>query len=180
MLDGQRSTKHPVVVVCSGSYGFVNYLHHAEAVHAIVAMNGHTIGDKAVNCAWGRHQPRQIHPPAIQMLQMQPQMQSPMQNQLGFVAAQGMLTLMRPMIQMPAGLQMPNQPLNVGVPQLASPQLAQQALRQQAFLNSSLPLGGQLSTPLTSQQHIMAARRAQNDPNSSLYFNMYGGMYGAP
>ena len=168
----------------AGGYGFVNYLHHSEAVNAIVAMNGHTIGNKAINCAWGRHQPRQAHPPAIQMLQMQSQMQSPMQNhgQLGYVGGQGMLALMRPMIQMPA-IQMPNQLPNLGLPQLGSPQLAQQAqqaLQQRALLNSSLPLGGQLSTPRASQQqHMMAAHRAQMDPNSILYCGMYGSMYGA-
>ena len=42
------------------------------------------------------------------------------------------------------------------------------------------PLGAQLSTAqATAQQQMLAAHRAQMDP-SSLYFNMYGGMYGAP
>lgn len=171
--------------VLAGGYGFVNYLHHSEAVHAIVAMNGHTIGNKAVNCAWGRHQPRQPQAPAVQMLQMQPQIQSPMQShsQLGYVGGPGMLALMRPMIHMPAGIQMPSQLTNLGVPQVGSPQLAQhaqQALQQQALLSSSLPVGGQLGMPHASQQHMMAAHRAQMDPNSIVYGGMYGSMYGAP
>ncbi|KAL3147438.1 hypothetical protein ABBQ38_014500 [Trebouxia sp. C0009 RCD-2024] len=177
-----------VKIYRKGGYGFVNYLDHSEAVHAIVAMNGHIIGNKAINCAWGRHQPHQPQPHAIHMLHMQPQIHSPMQShsQLGYVGGQGMLALMRPMIQMPAGIQMPNQLPNLGVPQLGSPQLAQhgqhaqQALLQQALLSSGLPVGGQLGTQHASQQHMMASHRAQLDPNSILYCGMYGSMYGAP
>ena len=29
---------------------------HAEAVHAIVGMNGQTVGGKPLKCSWGRHQ----------------------------------------------------------------------------------------------------------------------------
>ena len=121
----------------AGSYGFVNYSHHDEAVHAIVSMNGQTIGSKPLKCAWGRHQPRQTPVPPLQLLQMQHQMQ----NELGLLGAQGMLSTMRPIIQMPGAMQVPSQLPHVGVPQLLPPQHAQQALQQQVVLNSIFPWG---------------------------------------
>ncbi len=51
---------------------------------------------------------------------------------------------------------------------------AQQAMPQ------GNPLGAQLSVAqATAQQQMLAAHRDQMDP-SSLYFKMYGGMYGEP
>ena len=47
------------IVVHTGSNGFVNYNTHAQAVHAIVAINGQMVGDKALKCGWGQLQPRQ-------------------------------------------------------------------------------------------------------------------------
>ena len=41
-----------------GSYGFVQFQHHEEAVRAIVSMNGQKLGGKALKCSWGRHQNR--------------------------------------------------------------------------------------------------------------------------
>ena len=155
----------------AGSYGFVSYSHHAEAVTAIVSMNGQVVGGKALKCAWGQHQPRQPPLPPPGMLQMQ--------NQLGFLGAQGMLASMGPMLQMPAAMQMPNRLQFQNAPQLPSPQ---QALQQQVLLNSNLPLGAQSSTSLSTQQQMLAAHRAQMEPNNglSMYgFNTYNGMYGA-
>lgn len=115
----------------AGSYGFVNYSQHIEAVYAIITMNGQTVGNKPLKCAWGRHQPRQTQVPHLQLLQMQQQQQ--MQNELGFLGPQAMLS---PMIQMPGTVQIPSQMPHVGMPQLPHPQHAQQALQQQALLNS--------------------------------------------
>ena len=163
------------VFVLAGSYGFVNFCHHAEAVNAIVTMNGQAVGDKALKCAWGRHQPRHAPMSALGLLQMQSQMQT----QLGFLAPQGMLASMSPMLQMPAGMQlpsgmqMPNRLQLDGTSQLS--QQAQQALQQHALLNPNMQLGPQPSATLTTQQQMLAAR--------SLYghgFNIYGSMYGAP
>ncbi|KAK9813604.1 hypothetical protein WJX73_010245 [Symbiochloris irregularis] len=39
-----------------GSYGFVQFEQHVEAVHAIVGMNGQVVGGKPLKCSWGRHQ----------------------------------------------------------------------------------------------------------------------------
>lgn len=38
-----------------GSYGFVRYKSHQDAVHAIVGMNGQSLGGKVMKCSWGRH-----------------------------------------------------------------------------------------------------------------------------
>ena len=165
------------VCLCAGSYGFVNYTSHAEAVQAIVAMNGKVIDNKALKCAWGRHQPHRNHGPVLGMLQVQ--------NQLGFLGAQTMLGSINPMLGMPGGMQIPSQLQIPGPAQMPSHQHAQQ-LQQQALMHAQQtmpqgnPLGAQLSTAqATAQQQMLAAHRAQMDP-SSLYFNMYGGMYGAP
>ena len=136
-------------------------------------MNGQMVGNKALKCAWGRHQPRHAQMTTLGILQMQSQMQS----QVGFLGGQGMLGSMGPMLQMPAGMQMPSQLHIQGTPLVPSAQQAQQALHQQVLLNANLPLGGQLSSPLRTQQQMLAAHQ-QMDPNSSLYFNMYGNMYG--
>ncbi len=159
--------------VCAGSYGFVNFTSHAEDVQAIVAMNGQMLGNRTLKCSWGRHQPRQNLVPALGMLQMQ--------NQLGFLGAQNMLGSINPMLHMPAGMQIPNQPQIPSAGQMPSPQHAQQ-LQQQAFMHAhqTMPMGAQLSTPQGSaQQQMLAAHRAQMDSGSSLYFNMHRGMYGA-
>ncbi|DBA78486.1 TPA: hypothetical protein ACH3X2_007974 [Trebouxia sp. C0005] len=166
-----------VKIYRKGSYAFVNYTSHAEAVQAIVAMNGKVISNKALKCAWGRHQPHRNHGPALGMLQVQ--------NHLGFLGAQNMLGSMSPMLGMPGGVQIPNQLQIPGPAQMPSHQHAQQ-LQQQALMHAQQtmpqgnPLGAQLSTAqATAQQQMLAAHRAQMDP-SSLYFNMYAGMYGAP
>ncbi|PRW50946.1 oligouridylate-binding 1-like [Chlorella sorokiniana] len=38
-----------------GSYGFVRFKAHADAVRAIVGMNGQALGGKVMKCSWGRH-----------------------------------------------------------------------------------------------------------------------------
>ena len=170
-------------VVYSGSYGFVNYTTHAEAVQAIVTMTGQMVGNKALKCAWGRHQPRQSHMPALGMLQMQ--------NQLGLTGAQNMLGSVNPMLGMPPGFQFPG-PAQMPSPQHAQQQLQQQALmhaqqlQQQALMHAqqSVPLAAAHIAPqypqASAQQQMLAAHRAQMESGNSLYLNMYGGMYGAP
>ena len=156
----------------AGSYGFVTFSNHAEAVNAIVTMNGQMVGGKPLKCAWGQHQPRQPPMPAPGMLQIQ--------NQLGFLGAQGMLASMGPMLQMPGAMQVPNRLPFQNAPPMPSPQ---QALQQQVLLNTNLPLGAQPSTPLSTQQQMLAVHRAQMEPTSTLNmygFNTYTGMYGAP
>ncbi len=37
-----------------GGYGFVRFADHAAAVAAICDMHGHTVGDRALKCSWGR------------------------------------------------------------------------------------------------------------------------------
>ncbi|PSC75397.1 oligouridylate-binding 1-like [Micractinium conductrix] len=38
-----------------GSYGFVRYKNHQDAVRAIGGMNGQNLGGKVMKCSWGRH-----------------------------------------------------------------------------------------------------------------------------
>ena len=156
----------------AGSYGFVNYTSHAEAVQAIVAMSGKVIGNRALKCAWGRHQHHRNHGPVLGMLQVQ--------NQLGFLGAQTMLGSISPMLGMPGGMQIPNQ-LQIPGPAPMPPHQHAQQLQQQALMHAQQPMlqVNPLGAQATAQQQMLAAHRAQMDP-SSLYFNMHGGMYGAP
>lgn len=39
-----------------GGYGFVRYKRHADAVRAIVEMNGQELGGRTLKCSWGRFQ----------------------------------------------------------------------------------------------------------------------------
>lgn len=41
---------------CTAAEGVVFVQQHAEAVHAIVGMNGQTVAAKPLKCSWGRHQ----------------------------------------------------------------------------------------------------------------------------
>ncbi len=126
-----------------------------------------------LTCSWGRHEPRQNLLPALGMLQMQ--------NHIGFLGAQNMLGSTSPMLQMSAGLQIPNKLQIAGAAQLLSPQHAQQ-LQPQALMHAqhTMPLGTHLSTPQgAAQQQMLAAHQTQMDSRSSLYLDMYGGMCGA-
>ena len=142
-------------------------------------MNGKVIGNKALKCAWGRHQPHRNNGPVVGMLQVQ--------NPLGFLGAQTMLGSISPMLGIPGGMQIPSQ-LQIPAPAQMPPHQHAQQLQQQALMHAQQtmpqgnPLGAQLSTAqATAQQQMLAAHRAQisMDP-SSVYYNMYGGMYGAP
>ena len=101
-----------------------------------------------------------------------------MQNQLGFLGSQNMLGPMNPMLHMPGSMQLPNQLQLPGPVQMPSSLHAQQ-LQQQVLMHvqQAMPIGPQLSAPITAQQQMLAAHRAQMDPSSNLCFNMYGGMY---
>lgn len=47
-----------VKIYRKGSYGFVQFERHEDAVRAIVNMNGGNLGGRALKCSWGRHQVR--------------------------------------------------------------------------------------------------------------------------
>ena len=47
-----------VKIYRKGSYGFVQFERHEDAVRAIVNMNGGNLGGRALKCSWGRHQAR--------------------------------------------------------------------------------------------------------------------------
>ena len=56
-----------VKIYRKGSYGFVQFERHEDAVRAIVNMNGGNLGGRALKCSWGRHQARRSlrPPPAV-------------------------------------------------------------------------------------------------------------------
>ncbi|XP_046871424.1 nucleolysin TIA-1-like isoform X1 [Hypomesus transpacificus] len=62
-------------------YSFVRFNSHEGAAHAIVSVNGTSIEGHMVKCYWGKETPDMINP-------MQPQVQVPQQNKVGFAAAQ--------------------------------------------------------------------------------------------
>ncbi len=47
-----------VKIYRKGSYGFVQFERHEDAVRAIVNMNGGMVSGRALKCSWGRHQAR--------------------------------------------------------------------------------------------------------------------------
>ena len=106
----------------------------------------------------------------------------PMQSQAGFVGNQNMLGSINPMLQLQSGMQLPNRLALPGQIQMPLPQHAQQhaaQLQQQALMHAQQALGPQLNAPQGNvQQQMLAAQGAQMDPSSSVYFNMYGGLYG--
>ena len=153
----------------------MNFTSHAEAVQAIVAMNGQPLSNKMLKCSWGRHQPRQSSMFAMDMLQMQ--------SQPGFLGSQNMLGSINPMLQLPAGMHLANRPTVLGQIQMPLPQHAQQLQQPPPLMHAQQPL--QIAPQLNSPQHnlhqqMLAAQAAQMETSSSLYFNnMYGGLYGA-
>lgn len=44
-----------VKVYRKGSYGFIRYKNHQDAVNAITEMNGKTLAGKVLKCSWGKH-----------------------------------------------------------------------------------------------------------------------------
>ena len=44
----------------AGQYGFILYASHAEAVNAMVQLNGQVLGGKSLKCAWAQLNPCQI------------------------------------------------------------------------------------------------------------------------
>jgi len=49
-----------VKIYRKGSYGFVQFQKHEDAVRAIVNMNGGLVSGRALKCSWGRHQVRAL------------------------------------------------------------------------------------------------------------------------
>lgn len=156
--------------MCSGSYGFVSYQKHEDAVNAIVSMNGQHVGSKPLKCDWGRHQPRQNATSNMQVLAMQ--------NQLQYLNAQA---IQQGMLQMPAELQagMINRqqllnPLQMQALQAQHGHHAQQLPSALLLQQSTAMAQQQMGPPLTNQQQqqLLAVQRAHMDP-SSPYYGMY-------
>lgn len=161
----------------AGSYGFVTFQRHEDAVSAIVTMNAQTLGNKSLKCSWGRHQPRQ-NTANMQMLQMQ--------SQLQYLNAQA---LQQGLLQMPADLQvgMPSTqqlvaPLQLQALQAQHGQHGQQQIPAALLLQQSMAMAQQqLGNPQANQQQqqqhqqqLLAAQRLHMDP-ASLYYGMYYG-----
>ena len=91
---------------------------HADAVHAIVGMNGQVLGNKPLKCGWGRHQ-------------LQQQGSTALNNQLAMMGAFSPMGLMGPG---PAGL----------VPGMAPMMMPGAMGANQNMLGPQLGLGGQM------------------------------------
>ena len=144
----------------TGSFGFVKYKTHAQAAHAIVAINGQMVGDNGLKCGWGQLQPRQSCTPALET----PHMQHP----LGYMWPQSFLGFMSPMLGMPGGMQMPCWHPSSGSAQILFRQHAPQLL----------PVEPQTSGSPTTVQHQMLAGQGVKTDHNNLY--VYGSMYNAP
>ena len=121
----------------TGSNGFVNYNTHAQAVHAIVAINGQMVGDKALECGWGRLQPRQSCTPAWETLQMQ--------HSLGYMWPHN---FMNAVLGMPVG---PGRQPELWLSSILLPQHAPQLL----------PVGA----PTTAQHQMLAGQGVYTNQN---------------
>lgn len=55
-----------VTVYRKGSYGFVRFARHADAVRAIAHMNGCLVSGRTLKCSWGRHQISVQQVPCVQ------------------------------------------------------------------------------------------------------------------
>ena len=102
----------------SPSHSCVPVQRHADAVHAIVGMNGQVLGNKPLKCGWGRHQ-------------LQQQGSTALNNQLAMMGAFSPMGLMGPG---PAGL----------VPGMAPMMMPGAMGGNQNMLGPQLGLGGQM------------------------------------
>ena len=140
-----------VKVYRKGSYGFVQFQKHEDAVQAIVSMNGQVVGSKPLKCSWGRHQARQPTPAPGMSLNMMSLQHMGMMG-AGGLMSHGMGPLMVP-AQLPAA-------------QLAASQTAMGL----GARGMTLGLAGQ---PLgMGAGHQMLSPAQQMDP-ASMYYSMY-------